>query len=236
MTTNHSDSRKKKITASELMDQLQRDPVYLSRTQETERRRQESIEQHRLVAAPVVEGLNLAGFRVDSIDDLRRSGTHYSAAVPVLLKWLPRIANEDVKESIVRALSVPWAKPTATLPLIYEFRAAPLTASGLKWAIGNALEVIADDSVFDQISEIVRDRKHGKAREMLAMALGNMTHKRAVELLIELLKDDEVAGHALIALGKLRDQKARPYIEKLLSHQKAWVRKEAKKALTKLDQ
>jgi len=36
-------------------------------------------------------------------------------------------------------------------------------------------------------------------------------------------------------LGKLKAEKARPYIERFLDHPKAWVRREAKKALAKLD-
>jgi len=70
---------------------------------------------------------------------------------------------------------------------------------------------------------------------MLVIALGKMKNPHAVDLLIELLGDDEVVGHALAALGKRRDQKARPCIERLLNHPKAWVRGEAKKAIAKLN-
>lgn len=70
---------------------------------------------------------------------------------------------------------------------------------------------------------------------MLAVALGNMKTPTAVDLLIELLNDDEVAGHALMALGKLKAQKARSQIERFLGCSKPWVRKEASKALAKLD-
>ena len=70
---------------------------------------------------------------------------------------------------------------------------------------------------------------------MVAVALGNMKDPRAVDVLIELLEDEEVAGHALLALGKLKSSKAKPYIEPFLGHPKAWVRKEAKRALAKID-
>ena len=69
---------------------------------------------------------------------------------------------------------------------------------------------------------------------MLAAALGNMKSAVAVDVLIELLNDDEVAGHALMALGKLKAFKARLHIERFLDHGKPWVRKEARKALAKL--
>jgi HEAT repeat protein len=50
-----------------------------------------------------------------------------------------------------------------------------------------------------------------------------------------LLKDEEVAGHALIAIGKLKADKAKSYIKPFLEHPKSWVRKEAKRALAKID-
>jgi HEAT repeat protein len=71
---------------------------------------------------------------------------------------------------------------------------------------------------------------------MLAVALGNMKDPRTVDLLIELLSDDQVVGHALIALGKLKAHKARRHIESLLNHPKPWISKEAQSALTKLDE
>jgi HEAT repeat protein len=69
---------------------------------------------------------------------------------------------------------------------------------------------------------------------MVVLALANMRDSRAVDVLLGLLDDDEVAGHAVMALGKLKAGKARPAIEEFLKHPKPWVRKEAKKALDKL--
>jgi HEAT repeat protein len=66
------------------------------------------------------------------------------------------------------------------------------------------------------------------------LALGNLTHPRVVDVLVELLGDEEVAGHAVIALGKLRAPSARAALEPFLDHHKAWVRQEARKALAAL--
>lgn len=53
-------------------------------------------------------------------------------------------------------------------------------------------------------------------------------------MLVELLDDDEVVCHAVVALGKLDAQAAKPAIERLLDHPKPWVRKEAEHALAKI--
>lgn len=204
--------------------------------EERERQRQKSIEMNKRDAIPVVADLAEAGFDVEWVSDLNHQNKSYKNAIPVLLKWLPLIDNLDVKEEIVRALSVPWAKPIAAPALVAEYYKLQCESEiGIKWAIGNALSIVADDSVFMEIVNIVSDRQHGASREMLAVSLGNMKDPRAQDVLIGLLDDEVVAGHAIMALGKLKSIKAYPKIEGFLNHPKAWVRKEARRALEKID-
>jgi HEAT repeat protein len=134
-----------------------------------------------------------------------------------------------------RAHHVPTQRVVA-IGFIAEFRNAPFDQPlGIKWAAGNALAEVADDRVFDDLVELATDKHHGRAREMVAVALGNMRNPRAVDVLVDLLADEEVAGHAIMALGKLKAVTARPHIERFLQHPKAWVRREATRALAKID-
>ncbi len=64
--------------------------------------------------------------------------------------------------------------------------------------------------------------------------LGKMKDPKAVDVLLGLLDDEEVVGHALIGLKRLNAQKARPHIEPLMKHPKAWIRKAAMEALVKM--
>jgi hypothetical protein len=190
----------------------------------------------RIASAPVLVDLARAGFQVELVSDLFNKSINYKNAIPILLHWLPRVDNLDVKESIVRALSVSWAKPAAARALVEEFRKVKYESNtGIKWTIANALSVVADDSVFSEIVDLVQDSQNGKAREMLAVSLGNMKNPNAQDILIGLLEDDEVAGHAVVGLGKLRSKKAIPEIERFQTHPKSWIRKEAKKALVRIE-
>lgn len=101
--------------------------------------------------------------------------------------------------------------------------------------VANALSITADDSVYETIVELVREPAYGRAREMLAVALGNMKNPQAVDILIKLLDDEDVAGHAVMGLGKLGAERARPHVERFLTHPKTWIRNEAKKALKRID-
>jgi hypothetical protein len=211
------------------------DPEYRARLKRLERHKAAASAEFREAAAPMLGELASAGYEPNSIGILAQSSACKNA-VPILVKWLPKITNRRVKEFIVRTLSVPWAKGAAEAALIAEFCIASDSENlGLKWAIANALEVLATDRMFNDIVELVRDKRHGRAREMLAMALGKMKNPKAVDMLIGLLDDDEVAGHAIIALRKLNAIEARPYILPFLKHPKTWIRREAKKAINKID-
>jgi HEAT repeat protein len=137
----------------------------------------------------------------------------FEAAAPVLVDWLPRAKTPLVKERIVRSLTGEQvATPGALEPLAAEFRRAD--DEGLKWAIGNALATLADDSIADELVELARDRSHGRSREMLTDALARTKDERALDLLVELVDDPDVAGHAISALRSLGPKSSLPYLER----------------------
>lgn len=170
---------------------------------------------------------------------LVNTNEHYPAAVPVLLEWLAaldaRVSAEErerLREGIVRALSVPEARPVAAPLLIDQFQ--QVADPTLRWVIGNALGVVADDTVFDRVAELAMQTKYGTARQMVVLGFARSKKPEAVPLLVELLDDDDVAAHAAIALGRLKATEARPALERQLENPRPLVRREARKALARL--
>jgi hypothetical protein len=214
------------------MAELQKDPEYVARVGQRKQQQRANVENYSRIAGPILNDLGAMGYRVNTIGELVQGKTEYRSAIPILLRWLPRISDPRVKEDIVRTLSVPWAKPAAAPVLMEEFRKAD--NAGLRWAIANGLAVIADDSVFEDLVRLVQDKGFGKAREMLALALGNMHDPRAVAVLMGLVEDEDVVGHAIMALGKLKAPVARTRLQELTGHPVEWIRKEAKKALANI--
>jgi hypothetical protein len=164
----------------------------------------------------------------------------YAAAVPILIRWLPRAHTALVKERIVRSLTgEKAATPVALEPLVEEFRRADDEA--LKWAIGNALATLADASIVDDLIELADDRRHGRSRAMLMDALARTKDERALHLLVE-FEGDDVAGHAISALRRLGPKSSLPYLERArpaLERQAAagvWpiARRQARKALERI--
>jgi HEAT repeat protein len=194
--------------------------------------------------------LRAAGIRDDDFGffarDIPEAGIRaprfdFEAAAPVLVDWLPRVKTALVKERIVRSLTgEKTATPLALEPLVAEFRRAD--DHGLKWAIGNALATLADDSIADELVELGRDRRHGGSREMLMDALARTKDERALDALVDLVDDDAVAGHAISALRRLGPKSSLPYLERArpaLEHQAAdgetlLARRQARAALARL--
>lgn len=194
--------------------------------------------------------LRAAGIRDDDFGffarDIPEAGIRaprfdFEAAAPVLVDWLPRVKTALVKERIVRSLTgEKTATPLALEPLVAEFRRAD--DHGLKWAIGNALATLADDSIADELVELARDRRHGRSREMLMDALARTKDERALDALVDLVDDDDLAGHAISALRRLGPKSSLPYLERArpaLEHQAAdgetlLARRQASAALARL--
>jgi HEAT repeat protein len=180
--------------------------------------------------------LALAGFRPAHLGELRTRP--YRDALPILVRWLPRVRDGQTKWALVSALAVPWARPLAAPALLEEFRQTPDDACGLKWAIGYALTVVADDSVFDDIVALLRDRRHGRARAVVVGALGTMRRPEARAVLLELLEDPDldVVAEALGVLGALKAAGTQPQITPFLTHPYGAVRGAAQRALATINQ
>lgn len=218
-------------TAAELMAELQNDPAFRARQEAKEAARRSGQAAYASAAEGVLRELRTVGFDVQSVGELRKRRS-YKKAVPVLARWLPRLADKAVKEDVIRTLSVPWARDAVPV-LLKEYRDAlegDPAGTGLRWAVANGLEVLATDEVFDDVVELLH-LGPGASRQMLVLALAKMTRPEAVEVLVNLLDDEEVSGHVVSALAKLGAAVPREKVEPFLKHKADWVRKDARKLL-----
>jgi hypothetical protein len=218
------------------------------------------IRESTAVAEPIIEELKKLGYNVRTLADLRHQDGDWKTALPLLLRWLPLVDEDlDIKQDIIRCLSVPWVGNKATAELIEEFKKyAPILPKpsnpwlgnqlretpeeekklgpyfSLAWAIGNALSIVDVEGFERQIIELCRNPKYGMARQMLVSGLGRFHGSEAEEAALELLADEEVRIHAIGALGKMKSKRALFQLEKLLTDKRAAIRKEVRKAITKI--
>lgn len=185
--------------------------------------------------ARIVAELRPLGLDIQQLCELHSGAPGNKEAAPVVARLFLSCETLGAKLSLAGALGQPWAKEIAGPVLMSEFMTVPAELDELKWTIASALSNVADKRIVDSLLKVAVDRSNGIARQMLVLALGKTGDDRVVDVLIRLLSDQEVAGHAVMALGKMRVKKARSEIEKFLDHPKAWIRSEAKKSLKAID-
>ncbi|MBO0846257.1 MAG: HEAT repeat domain-containing protein [Nocardioides sp.] len=182
------------------------------------------------------------GVEVTDLADLTQRGGRYSGEIAqVLVGWLPRTMEDpSLQEKVVRQLSVPWARTQALQPMLDLFRTAPggsPAADARRWAVGNGLEVLATDAVFDEMAALAADPAYGRSRQMVVLWLGKSKQhrERAVDVLLGLLDQHDVSGHAVKALAKLKDPRSLDGLRRMTDDSRAWVRNSAKRTIQRLE-
>jgi hypothetical protein len=113
------------------------------------RKSREDQENARIVAA-----LREAGIEVTSVFDLVKRPQ--ARAIPVLLPYLHEDLDPWIKQGVVRALSIKPASSLALRPMLNEFK-QPNISDGLRWAIGNAISILATKEVLGELLELVSE-------------------------------------------------------------------------------
>jgi len=184
----------------------------------------------------VCAALATIGFECQSVYDLINMVSYPAGTLEVLVRELSKAYHPIIREGIIRGLTMPDAAPIALEPLVRAFLYDDFRDQETeKWVIGNALYTMAKPKHCATMLELARDRRHGTARQMIVYGLGRCKSEEAVDTLTSLLDDDDVAGHAIEALRKIGNTRARSAIEPFLKHPRTWWRNAAKKAIAKFD-
>ena len=187
---------------------------------------------------PVEEELKSIG--LPSVADLHSrhvSRIKYKAAIPILVRWLFDVKLDRTRSMLLRVLQDPWAGPEAARPMIQAFHMSEVGQPFYlrKWEIGAILDYVANDSIADDLIAIAEDKTHGRDRIMAVSGVGRLKDPRAAGALIELLNDPDVLLGAISGLHKLAPAEARPHLALLMNHKEPWVRRQAQKAINKID-
>lgn len=197
--------------------------------------REEQIAENLKETAEIQADLASKGIIVKNFpDDLYASKDLWLSCVPTIKEWIFK-SKSNMFVALIRLLAIPPLKKTSTAKEIIGQFYRPGISDGTKWAIGNTMEVIANDEVLDDIIAIIDDKSNGKAREMFAVALGNMKDPKVVPYLVNLLDDEDMTGHAIMGLSKLKAVSTIDDIRKAENHPRTWVRKEAQKTIRKFE-
>lgn len=179
---------------------------------------------------PVLKDLEHIGIKFGDVNDLRRHlSSKHKRAIPIILEHIRKLPEDD-KEALVRALTKKGFDEAVPF-LLEEFRRTPLV--NYKWVIGNAFDVIQPKKKewIEEMKKFVQDRSHGIGRQMMVSALGKIKEESAIPILIRLLDDSDVSGHALDALSRLKRPELDEQFERFVNHKVTWIKNTAKQAI-----
>jgi len=181
----------------------------------------------------ILADLRTLGYDFSNLSVFAQTGIRYKDAVPLLIEWLRKATTPAMQQDLARALSNPSAKGTAMPALVEAFRNFTDEA-GTRWAVGNSIETAYVDTYFDDVAALALDPQYGRARQMVALALGKSKRREAVDVLLQLMDDDDISVHAVFALSKRSNPRARAAFEEKLTDDRPWVRKKAALGLRKI--
>ena len=145
---------RKPITAKELLQQLEADPKWVAERDARELRHRKRAEALSKDEAGLLNDLEAVGVRVSSVYDFVNSPPASLEAMLVLVRHLDIPHLPNIREGIIRALSVSSARDYAQSSLVEQFRRE--NDPDMKWVIANALSAMVGIEELDGLEGIIK--------------------------------------------------------------------------------
>ena len=91
-------------------------------------------------------------------------------------------------------------------------------------SIGDTLYEICSKKYSDDYIKIISNPKNGISRAPVILLVGKLKIEKAIPILIDLLDDNDVRAHAIIALGNYKREEFRQYFEKFENSKNSFIR------------
>lgn len=160
----------KTMTAAEFIAKRQNDPEWVAADKEREEKSRARGERLRAEEAPMLADLRAAGWEVESIWDFVNTRDSYPTAVPVLAAHLDRSYDPWTREGIIRALTVPEARGETAQLIIDQLKRSDNEDKNIRWALANALTVIADKTMVGDLIDMHDDKRFEDVKKILKVA------------------------------------------------------------------
>lgn len=225
--------RKGSMTAAGFMAKLEADPDYQRRMAEKRQRHAEHEARLDAITKPILDDLRSMGVATDSIEEmLRRCAPLPPQIVQILLGWLPRIQEDRVKESLIRALGAA-KEPFDGRPLVDCFLHDKLGT--LRFPIANTIVEARPFGIADWVAEVVKGGRFGDARGMLALALARLVPAEAsLPVLRAALAD--IPGYAAMGLAEVGGAAELEALRVRVGSIRGWEKVEVRKAIRRIEE
>ncbi|MXP09881.1 hypothetical protein GRI68_06785 [Altererythrobacter halimionae] len=156
-------------------------PEWVARKEQSDREVEERAARSLEVAQPMLIDLREAGYNVDNISYFVSTHERYLEAVPVLAKHLQRDYPYNIREGIIRALTVPEARGAPARAMLEQFRHSGNERDHVRWAMVNALGVIADAGMVEEMEALLADERDEAVARKLNVAIVKARKRKPIE-------------------------------------------------------
>jgi hypothetical protein len=166
------------VTAAEFNARAAADPEFQRKRAERKARHAALWAEMEPEHAAIRRDLAAVGLKVSSIDEVINMSAPYPKAIPVLVQHLATARHPVLRDALARALTVREAEGIASGPILRELKREPNPGSETRWAMANALTIVAVPADADEIAALVEDPNFEDVRERLTQALKNLRRPR----------------------------------------------------------
>ena len=159
-----------------------------------------------------------------------------NSLIPIAVKYYNLSKNRQSDNEQNYFLSFFCIKGLDSLvPMLLNDFTQPTTTNLTRWFISDCLYHIRSMHYMDDYLKNVSDNKYGKNRQMIILLLGLLKDDRAIPILLNLLDDEDVTLHTIMALGNYKKEVFRCIFEKYAKSDNCVLRQNAIKAIKKLE-
>ena len=173
----------KRMTHAEADAIRQSDPEWVRQAAERAAKHQASVDKLQAEIKPehdaVLADLASVGWRVTSLDDLVNTSASYPEAIPVLCKHFLIARHPVMRMVITRALTVKEARGIGGHLILAELKKPPEESpENVRWLLANALTVVADKTMTEDIKALLADPRYAYAHLVLAQTLRRLEGRK----------------------------------------------------------
>jgi hypothetical protein len=221
-------SDKKWQAAADFITELENNPDFVKRRDEKQQRNAARAATLENVQRPILDKLKQLGVTGNSIDEIvQRYAPLPPPVIEVLLESLSDMSITGIKESIIRALGAAQEPFDGEL-LIQCFEKD--YSDTLRWPIANTLAEARVNGVSQWLVHAVLNKRYGKSREMLVMALAKTV---SPDVALPVLRSvfEELPGHVARAMRDIGTASDANFLERRVEAYKGWEKKELLKTI-----
>lgn len=179
--------------------------------------------------------LKKIGFDFSVSSQIRNYLPKYKESIiPLAIKYYKN-ANTDVEKRYFLLLFHLKGLEEIVPMLLKDFHSSNISRN-IKGMITENIRVIHSSNYISDYLKIVENNEWGDIRNPIIVLLGDLKIKEAIPMLIAALDEGKnITTNALAALGKFELKELKPYFERFLTHKNRYYRREAQRALAKIE-